>query len=97
MNNYLEQEIIKILKDEHGIIEEELDQNSKTIIEITADIIKARLGEMKELNDRIRFLEIDIENKEIMIENLQEEKSYLMDEIDDLQHRGGWERPQSWE
>ena len=48
MSKYIEKEIFKILKDLHGITEEELDQNSKTIVEIVADIIQVKLFEIKD-------------------------------------------------
>jgi hypothetical protein len=85
--NWIEKEIKQQLKDQYGIIEEELNRTSLTIIELTSDIIKAKLSEIKDLNDRIRSLEIDVENKEIMITDLQEEKQNLMDEIDDISYR----------
>ena len=81
MSKYLEKEIYKILKDLHGITEDELNQNSKTIVEITADIIQAKLSEIKDLNDEIGKLRVDNVNKQIMIDDLQESNQYMKSEL----------------
>ena len=82
MSKYIEKEIFKILKDLHGITEEELDQNSKTIVEIVADIIQVKLFEIKDLNDEIGKLKVDNANKQIMIDDLQESNQYFREIIE---------------
>ncbi len=73
----MEKEIKKILKDEFGFVESDYNQTSKTIIEFLSNIIKEKLEEIKDLKETIHFHIIDKKNKQIMIDDLQDEKEEL--------------------
>jgi len=70
--NPLKKEYNKLICDRLSIIYDDLSDTERQIIDISFDIIESKVKEMKELNDMIYRLNIDIRN----LKSFQDDKEY---------------------
>ena len=70
--NYLRKEYNKVICDRVGIIYDDLQPVEREIMDISFDIIESKVKEMKELNDMIYRLNIEIRN----LKSFQDDKEY---------------------
>ena len=70
--NYLKKEYNKLICDRVGIIYDDLQPVERQIMDISFDIIESKVKEMKELNDMIYRLNIEIRN----LKSFQDDKEY---------------------
>ena len=70
--NPLKKEYNKVICDRVGIIYDDLQPVEREIMDISFDIIESKVKEMKELNDEIYRMTIEIRN----LKSFQDDKEY---------------------
>lgn len=70
--NHLKKEYNRVICDRVGIIYDDLQPVERQIMDISFDIIESKVKEMKELNDEIYRMTIEIRN----LKSFQDDKDY---------------------
>jgi flagellar biosynthesis component FlhA len=73
----MEKQIKKLLKDEFGFVESDYNKTCQTVITFLSDIIKEKMEDIRMLNEKNYFLDVERKNFKIMVEDLQQEKKEL--------------------
>ena len=73
----MEKQIKKLLKDEYGFVESDYNKTCQTVITCLSNIIKEKLEDIRLLNEKNYYLDVERKNLKIMVEDLQQEKEEL--------------------
>ena len=71
--NWVERELKKKVASDLGIDVDDLTAEEERVVEICSRVLTARLDEMQDLEKKIYFLEIDLKNKKIEVEEMSAE------------------------